>query len=88
MSSDNKIKFINYTNLLVNQKEAVINNFISVKKAKINEVAISKLDLDKIITIKQNQDQVEIERKAKLDRKLKVSEIIADSKANRNIKTI
>lgn len=88
VSSDNKIKFINYTNLLVNQKEAVINNFISVKKPKINEVAISKLDLDKIITIKQNQDQVEIEKKAKLDRKLKVNEIIAESKFHRNIKTI
>lgn len=88
VSSDNKIKFVNYTNMLVNQKEAVINNFTSIRKPKINEIAINKLDLDKIISIKENQDHDEVLRKIKLDRKLKVNEIIAESKENRNIKTI
>lgn len=88
VSSDNKIKFVNYTNMLVNQKEAVINNFTSIRKPKINEIAINKLDLDKIISIKENQEHDEVLRKIKLDRKLKVNEIIAESKENRNIKTI
>lgn len=74
--------------MLVNQKEAVINNFTSIRKPKINEIAINKLDLDKIISIKENQEHDEVLRKIKLDRKLKVNEIIAESKENRNIKTI
>jgi hypothetical protein len=74
--------------MLVNQKEAVINNFTNIRKPKINELAINKLDLDKIISIKENQDHAEVLRKIKLDRKLKVNEIIAESKENRNIKTI
>lgn len=85
VSNDNKIKFVNYTNLLINQKEAIINNFTNVKKPKINEVAINKLDLDKILAIKHDQDQAELDRKAKLDEKLKVHEILDQSKRNRNI---
>lgn len=87
VSNDNKIKFVNYTNLLINQKEAIINNFTNVKKPKINEVAINKLDLDKILAIKHDQDQAELDRKAKLDEKLKVHEILDQSKRNRNIRS-
>lgn len=87
VSSNNKIKFVSYENLLINQKDAVINNFTNIKKPKVNEIAISKLDLDKIISIKENQEQSEIDKKEKMDKKLRVYDIILENKTNRNIRT-
>jgi hypothetical protein len=88
--SNNKIKFVNFTSFLANQKDSAIKNYIKVKKPQNNQISINKIDIDLLISIKNQYGKTtkEINEINELDKKMKIDEIYKRSKENRNIKSI
>lgn len=87
ISNKNKIKFVSFENLLMNQKEAAINNYNKIKLPKINEISINKLDLDEILSIKKDSEKNDsiISKNNKLDKLMNIEEIYKKGQKNKNI---
>lgn len=87
VSSKNKIKFVNFENLLMNQKEAAINNYTKIKLPKINEISINKLDLEEILSIKKDNEKNDsiISKNNKLDKLMNIEKIYKKGQKNKNI---
>lgn len=87
---NNKIKFVNFNSFLANQKDSAIKNYIKIKKPQNNQISINKIDIDLLISIKNqyNKTPQEIKESNELDKKMKIEEIYTKSKKNRNIKSI